>query len=299
MATNQAFHTRTALAEGLRELFKQLEERLSLRSPVNVYLAGGMAVHLYTATRVTTDVDAEFGGRVFLPNDLMVEVTLEDGTQQVVYLDTNYNSTFALMHEDYLDDSIPVDLGMEQIRVHVLSPVDLAVSKIARFADNDKEDIAALVRLGLTSADEIEHRATSALAGYVGGQAMLKLNLRDAVVLAREVESERIAALRLAELPRLEKRAGAALTFWQHATKAIKAHGSDGVDWADVERKTIVESISEHGQPPSDVADVICQHSPGAVSKAREDQVRALVDGLAPELQAQYAKARSEKRCER
>jgi len=89
MATNQAFHTRTALAEGLRELFKQLEERLSLRSPVNVYLAGGMAVHLYTASRVTTDVDAEFGGRVYLPNDLMVEVTLEDGTQQVVYLDTN------------------------------------------------------------------------------------------------------------------------------------------------------------------------------------------------------------------
>jgi hypothetical protein len=298
MATNPAFHTRTALAKGLRELFKQLEERLSLRSPVNVYLAGGMAVHLYTANRVTTDVDAEFGGRVFLPNDLMVEVTLEDGTQQVVYLDTNYNSTFALMHEDYLDDSIPVDLGVEQIHVHVLSPVDLAVSKIARFADNDKEDIAALVRLGLTSADEIEHRATSALAGYIGGQAMLKLNLRDAVVLAREVESERIAALRLAELPRLEKHAGAALTFWRHATEAIRAHGTDGVNWGDVEHKTIIESISENGQPPSDVAEVICQHSPGAVTKARQDDVRALVERLTPELQAQYANARGEKRCE-
>jgi len=86
-----------------------------------------MAVHLYTANRVTTDVDAEFGGRVLLPNDLMVEVTLEDGTPQVVYLDTNYNSTFALLHEDYLDDAVPVDLGVEQIRVHVLSPVDLEV----------------------------------------------------------------------------------------------------------------------------------------------------------------------------
>jgi len=298
MATNQAFHTRTALAEGLRKLFKQLEERLSLRSPVNVYLAGGMAVHLYTASRVTTDVDAEFGGRVYLPNDLMVEVTLEDGTQQVVYLDTNYNSTFALMHEDYLDDSIPVDLGMDQIRVHVLSPVDLAVSKIARFADNDKDDIAALVRLGLTSADEIEHRATSALAGYVGGQAMLKLNLRDAVALARGVESERVAAQRLTELPLLEKRAGAALTFWQHAAEAMKAHGAGGVNWADVEQKTILESISEHGQPASDVADVICQHSPGAVTKARQDDVRALVERLTPELQAQYAKARGEKGCE-
>jgi hypothetical protein len=188
------FHTGTALAQGLRDLFKQLEERLSLRSPVNVYLAGGMAVHLYTASRVTTDVDAEFGGRVYLPNDLMVEVTLEDGTEQVVYLDTNYNSTFALMHEDYLDDAIPIDLGVEQLRVRVLSPVDLAVSKIARLADNDKKDIAQLVRLGLTTADEIERRATSAVAGYVGGQAMLKLNLRDAVVLAREVERESLRA---------------------------------------------------------------------------------------------------------
>ena len=192
MSANQVFHTRTALAVGLRELFRQLAERLSLSSPVNVFLAGGMAVHLYTGSRVTTDVDAEFGARVYLPNDLMVEVTLEDGTQQVVYLDTNYNSTFALMHEDYLEDAIPVDLGVDQIRVHVLSPVDLAVSKIARFADNDKEDIAALVRLGLTTADEIEQRATSALVGYVGGLAMLKLNLRDAVALARRVEHERV-----------------------------------------------------------------------------------------------------------
>jgi hypothetical protein len=186
------FHTHTALAAGLRELFRQLEQRLLLRSPVDVYLAGGMAVHLYTANRVTADVDAEFGSRVFLPNDLMVEVVLEDGTSQIVYLDTNYNSTFALMHEDYPEDSIPVDLGLDQLRVRVLSPTDLAVSKIACFADNDKEDIAALVRLGLTSADEIERRATRALAlaGYVGGQTMLRLNLRDAVALARQAEAD-------------------------------------------------------------------------------------------------------------
>lgn len=189
LPVGQVFHTRTALAEGLRELFKQLQERLSLRTPINVYLAGGMAVHLYTASRVTTDVDAEFGSRVYIPNDLIVDVTLEDGTRESVYFDTNYNSSFALMHEDYLDDSILLDLGLEQIRLYILSPLDLAVSKIARFADNDKEDIAALVRLRLTTADEIEHRATSALGGYVGGLSMLRLNLRDAVALARQVEA--------------------------------------------------------------------------------------------------------------
>ncbi len=191
MHKNLVFHTQTALADGLRELFKQLEDRLSLCSPLNVYLAGGMAVHLYTANRVTNDVDAEFAGRVFLPNDLMVEIKLEDGSPQVMYLDTNYNSTFALMHEDYQDDAIPIDLGLNQMRIYVLSPVDLVVSKIARFAENDKEDIISLVRIGLTSADEIEQRATSALAGYIGGQAMLLLNLRDTLALVRQVEAER------------------------------------------------------------------------------------------------------------
>jgi hypothetical protein len=116
---------------------------------------------------------------------------LEDGTRESVYFDTNYNSSFALLHEDYLDDAIALDLGVEQIRLHVLSPLDLVVSKIARFADNDKEDIAELVGLGLTTADAIEQRATSALGGYVGGTGMLRLNLRDAVALARQVEAER------------------------------------------------------------------------------------------------------------
>jgi len=191
MPTRPMFHTDTALATGLRELLRQLEERLALRSPVNVYLAGGMAVHLFTGSRVTTDVDAEFGSRVFIPSDLIVDVTLEDGARQAVYFDTNYNASFALMHEDYLDDAIALDLGTAHTKLHVLSPLDLAVSKIARFADNDKEDIAALVRLGLTTADEIEHRATSALCGYVGGLAMLRLNLRDALALARQVEAEK------------------------------------------------------------------------------------------------------------
>ena len=40
---------------------------------MSVHLAGGMAIHLYTADGVTTDVGAELGGRVHLPNDLMVE----------------------------------------------------------------------------------------------------------------------------------------------------------------------------------------------------------------------------------
>lgn len=52
--------------------------------------------------------------------------------------------------------------------------------------------VVVFVRLGLTSADKIEQRATSALVGYVGGLAVWKLNLRDAVAFARYVERERV-----------------------------------------------------------------------------------------------------------
>ena len=188
MSSSPVLKTHTALSDGMRRLFEKLEQRLRIGRPVKVFLAGGMAVHLYTAGRVTTDVDAEFGARLLLPNDLAVEVALEDGTPQLVYLDTNYNPTFALMHEDYQNDAIPVELGLEWFHVYVLSPCDLAVSKIARLAESDREDIVALVRLGLTNADAIEQRALSALSGYVGGQAMLLLNLRDALSLARAAE---------------------------------------------------------------------------------------------------------------
>ena len=185
--------TSTALARGLRELFKQLGERLSLTKPMNVYLAGGLGVYLYTGTRPSTDVDAEFAGRVLLPGDLVVDVMLENGERQVLYFDTNYNPMFALLHEDYQTDSIPVDMGELPLRVHVLSPVDLAVSKIARFQDHDREDIAELVRCGLVTAGEIEKRARDALTGYIGAPGTVTRNIKDAVALARKVEAERDA----------------------------------------------------------------------------------------------------------
>jgi len=290
--TQPIFRTQTAIAGGLRDYLKQLEGRLSLTSPLNVYLAGGMAVYLYTGNRLSTDIDAEFERRVIIPNDLIVDVTLENGEHKSVFLDTNYNSTFALMHENYLDDSILLDLGTDQIKLHVLSPLDLAVSKIARFNDNDKKDIAALVSLGLTTAEEIEQRATSALAGYIGGD-MVRYNIRDAVAVAREAkvdaEERQAAAQRLADLPALAQQAGASLTFWEKAMAAIAAHGVEAVDWANVERRTFIESIGENGQDPSSVANAICQHSPGAVTAERQAMIRAVIERMAPGLQARYA----------
>lgn len=301
MRLEPVFHTRTALANGLRELFTQLETRLSLRNPLSVYLAGGMAVHLYTARRVTDDVDAEFGGRIAIPGDLVVEVMLEDGRSQGIYIDTNYNSTFALLHEDYQTDALPVDLGVGHMHVRVLSPVDLAVSKIARLADNDREDIRELVCLGLTTPEAIEERANSALGGFVGGEAMLRMNIRDAVAIARDARKALDLAAsdsthaaewrrRVDDLPSLKNGGGAVYTFWRHATAALNAAASPTqVNWAAVEQKTIEESIGQHGQLPESVAQVICAHSPGAASAAQQALILAQINDASPALQRQYA----------
>lgn len=189
MRKRYPFYTNTPLAKAVAELFRRLEERLELTTPVNVYLAGGVAVHFYTGDRSTTDLDAEFDHKLLLPSDLMVEMQLEDGSTQVVYFDSNYNPTFALMHEDYIEDAEPViEMDTGHFKVYVLSPVDLAVSKIARLAENDREDIKALVRLGLTSSSAIRQRANDAVTGYIGSQRMLKGNIESAVSIAEVVE---------------------------------------------------------------------------------------------------------------
>lgn len=190
------FNTQSPLAQALKSLLTQMEQRMQITQPVKLYLAGGMAAHLYTASRFTSDVDAEFSARVAVPPDITAKVIQGDGAPRTIYFDTNYNSTFALMHEDHQEDAIPLDIGTTHLKLFVLSPVDLAVSKIARLSDNDKRDIADLVREGLVSPDEIKQRAEAALGGYVGGVAMLTANLNDAYELAMAAQGRTAAPSR-------------------------------------------------------------------------------------------------------
>lgn len=185
---NIRFHTDTALADGLRKLFLNLEQRVTLSEPLKVYIAGGMAVHLYTGQRVTTDIDAEFAGRLAIPQDLVLDVKLEDGSSSPLYFDVNYNPMFALMHERYQEDSLLLELGLSDFKLSVLSPLDLAVSKVARFADNDKQDISRLAELGFFSVREFRERAEAALTGFVGGQSMIRINLAEAVKQVQDLE---------------------------------------------------------------------------------------------------------------
>jgi len=191
----------TPLIRAMIKIFERLDADID--RPLNVWLAGGIAMHIYNQLRSTGDIDAEFGSRIFIPNNLIVDV--EDGNEdqaKKLYFDTNYSAMFALAHQDYQHDAIPLDLGYPDrgpkfLKVYVLCPVDLAVSKIARFSENDQKDIENLVKQRLVSSKEIEIRAMEALSHFVGNTNMLRFNIRDAVDIAKEAEKS--ASFRLAE----------------------------------------------------------------------------------------------------
>jgi hypothetical protein len=155
------------------ELMSRIEAALGNYKgpPVPVYVAGGAASHIYTGSRLSADVDATLGRRLLLPDDLQVMYKTGDGKHHTLYFDRQYNDTLGLMHEDAHEDSVPIDVpgvNRKRLDVRVLSPVDLAVSKLARYADPDKEDIKALARAGLLDSRKLRRRAEEALAGYIG-----------------------------------------------------------------------------------------------------------------------------------
>jgi hypothetical protein len=137
---------------------------------VRMIVAGGAAQHFYTAVRVSVDINATLSKRMMLPPDLDVPFLDADGSPRVLYFDRQYNDTFALMHEDADADSRPLALpGIDAnvLDVRLLAPVDLAVSKISRFAEHDQGDIAALARAGLIDAVSVRARAEEAVGGYI------------------------------------------------------------------------------------------------------------------------------------
>ena len=141
--------------------------------PITMYLAGGMAVNFYCGTRYTEDVDAFYTHRVHV-GPCEVSYRHKDGNPSFLYLDNNHNPKFGLLHENHGRDAVEwTGIGNEKRKIHlfVLSPVDLAVTKISRFSTQDCEDILALARAGLFSADQLRDRAMEALGVRIGDRA--------------------------------------------------------------------------------------------------------------------------------
>jgi hypothetical protein len=140
--------------------------------PIIACVAGGAAVHFYTGARVSKDIDAKIMARVLVdPDDLQVTYRGDDGRARLLYFDAQYNDTFALLHADAYDDAFVIDVeGVDPRRliVKLLTPLDLAVSKLSRFSEQDQEDIRTLAEHGLIASAPLRQRAEEALPDYVG-----------------------------------------------------------------------------------------------------------------------------------
>jgi hypothetical protein len=182
--------------QAFAELMSRIEAALGdyKGPPVPVYIAGGAAAHLYTGSRLSADVDATIGRRLLLPDDLQVMYRARDGKHRTLYFDRQYNDTLGLMHDDARADSVSIDVPKVKRRrldVRLLSPVDLAVSKLARFADPDQEDIRALARSGLLSAKALRTRAEEALVGYIGRVNDVRISMDKACRMVEEIARAR------------------------------------------------------------------------------------------------------------
>ena len=160
-----------AFTEVLSRIQQVLEGSRPDVLPIRMVVAGGAALHLLTGARVSEDVDAVFSKRVLLNEEIEVSYRDPDGRARLLYLDRNYNDTLGLLHEDAHKDSQSFafpGIDRKLIDVRVLAPIDLAVSKLSRFADQDREDILLLAREGLIDSASLRKRAEQALTGYVG-----------------------------------------------------------------------------------------------------------------------------------
>jgi Nucleotidyltransferase of unknown function (DUF6036) len=166
-----------AFAEIVGKIAQSLKGAPASALPVRMYVAGGAALQLHIGTRVSEDIDATFSRRLVLSNDLSVSYRDVDGHARVLYLDRNYNDSLGLLHEDAYSDSVPISIpGVDRkwVDVRLLSPLDLAVSKLSRFSDQDRQDIEALARERLISAKALRRRAEEALVGYIGNIDVLR-----------------------------------------------------------------------------------------------------------------------------
>lgn len=165
------------------ELFEKILEDYKDKKfeyPVNAYITGGVAVHFYTNARMSDDIDVILDRDLNIPSDLAVEWLNENGEKEVLMYDHNYNDTFALIPEDYDSRAKLIKNLDDKINIYVLHPLDLIISKISRYADNDIEDIENLIKVcNLKKFDITKEKLLKTVFYEIDGRSMTFSSIKD------------------------------------------------------------------------------------------------------------------------
>lgn len=183
----------TPTLKALHEVAERIALQLREGQTVKATLAGGMATYVHVlntapelaaAVRYSDDVDMHFSRPLNLPDEIVVLYHEPEGLARAITLDRNYSTAIGLCHPDALDDARPLmqsDNG--RLHLHILTPIDLAVTKVGRFQDHDRQDIELLTRAGLLNAQDFRQRATEALDYLATDPVPVALNIEEAVKL--------------------------------------------------------------------------------------------------------------------
>jgi hypothetical protein len=162
---------KNSIKEAIKEMMQIIGKKVPnahRKAPVNLYIAGGIAIYYYTATRVSKDVDAIIDHNINIPKNLSVLWINEDGTIEELIYDHQYTSTLGIMHEDYESRAYLQYTIDRKLKVHILSPEDLVISKLARFGEQDQEDIKSLIQNDLVDKENLEKWTHEAMISAVG-----------------------------------------------------------------------------------------------------------------------------------
>lgn len=170
---------------------------------INAYISGGSAISFYISTRATLSLDMEVQSKnkkVLIPS---LELTHSDmilPNMQKIYIDGNFHPQFGMVSEDYIDNAIPVDIFKYEkdnvviIKPYIFSPIDMILSKLARWSPNDQNDVCLLIENNFVVEkklkDEIE--LASDTIGYIDNANRLKFNINECLDMFQNVNSKNI-----------------------------------------------------------------------------------------------------------
>ncbi|OIQ80675.1 hypothetical protein GALL_375720 [mine drainage metagenome] len=165
----------------------QLTQRGATEHSVHIHIFGGCAVHLHTATRMSSDLDLEIHQTVLSAKELrqskeetgfvLIQKT-EDSEPDLLEIDLNFNSAIGPLHEDFDRRSRVLECTPGSPLVVLLpSREDLALTKLGRFSETDISDILALMSSPDASWDLLERLTSETDTYYPGPRGSLTKKL--------------------------------------------------------------------------------------------------------------------------
>jgi hypothetical protein len=174
--------------EAARTLLQRIDDSIARGvdpSPVVGFIAGGLCAHRHGSQRPSNEVDGFFHAKVLLPPNLETPFVDGDGTTRTMSWDRVYFRDIGLMHPDYASRAEPFWKG-RLLTINMLGPDDLAVSKIGRWAESDREDVAAMAAHGKLEPSRVQRLAEEALGYFVGDPSPVLYNLNQALQVIRD-----------------------------------------------------------------------------------------------------------------